>query len=154
MVRAYFARFDQGLCLCLVFALPSNISAPVMAPRIGPEARSQVMGGPACSSRSSRIPGMTSIAFTHAHHHRAGFHHALLLQYLLFQCPWISPLSRFHLSRFIRFPNNAENRNRLLPGENESRVRIETGLLSISLHTAPGFGLPGGRSSADSCCPR
>src|SRR5690606_14369337 len=38
------------------------MSAPTIAPRIGPDARSHVIGGPACSSRLSRMPGMTSRA--------------------------------------------------------------------------------------------
>ncbi len=43
-------------------ASPSKISAPMIAPRSGPDARSQVIGGPACSSRLSRMPGITSRA--------------------------------------------------------------------------------------------
>ena len=43
-------------------ALPSKISAPIMAPRIGPAMRSQVTGGPACKSMFSCRPGTTSIA--------------------------------------------------------------------------------------------
>ena len=34
----------------------------MIAPRIGPHIRSQVMGGPACRSMSGFMPGMTSIA--------------------------------------------------------------------------------------------
>ena len=43
-------------------ALPSKISAPTAAPFIGPAIRSHVTGGPACSSRFSRMPGITSRA--------------------------------------------------------------------------------------------
>src|SRR5262245_4286680 len=38
------------------------MSAPTMPPRMGPLMRSQVMGGPACSTVSRVMPGTTSIA--------------------------------------------------------------------------------------------
>ena len=34
----------------------------MIAPRIGPHIRSQVIGGPACSNRFGFMPGMTSMA--------------------------------------------------------------------------------------------
>ncbi len=45
-----------------VLAFPSNNNAPMTAPFIGPAILSQVIGGPACRNRFSRMPGITSMA--------------------------------------------------------------------------------------------
>src|SRR5262249_30408717 len=43
-------------------ARPSYSSAPITAPRSGPDMRGHSIGGPACSSKFGFIPGMTSRA--------------------------------------------------------------------------------------------
>src|SRR3954447_25812810 len=55
-------RSTRAIASASVWARPSNSRAPVTAPRSGPEARSQAMGGPAWRRRSSVRPGTRSPA--------------------------------------------------------------------------------------------
>ena len=43
---------------------PSSTAAPISAPRIGPEARSQVSGGPACRNRPRSSPSASAAGST------------------------------------------------------------------------------------------
>ena len=56
-------------------ARPSNSAAPISAPRIGPEARSQASGGPACRNVPVSMP-RTSLRGAHVDQVRPAGQHA------------------------------------------------------------------------------